>query len=125
MGAMTSQPLRALIADDEQTQRDQLEEALTSIGFNVVARAVDGLAAVRLAKLYKPDLVMIDILMPNLSGREAALQIRTALPDAKIVMVTSMSQDGVLDELRAQGFGVFVKPIVREAVIETVAQVFA
>lgn len=125
MGAMTPQPLRALIADDEKTQRDQIEEALTAIGFTIVARAEDGLKAVSFAKLYRPDLVMLDVLMQNLSGRDAALQIRAALPDAKIIMVTSMGQDGVLDELRAQGFGVIVKPIVRDMVMEVVAQVYA
>lgn len=63
--------------------------------------------------------------MQQLSGREAALQIGALLPETKIIMVTSMGQDGVLDELRKKGYGVLVKPIVRDLVLEAVAQVFA
>src|SRR5215469_2100675 len=117
--------LTAVVADDEQVQRDQVVEALRFAGFRIAASVPDGLAAVRAARLYRPDLAMLDILMPGLSGRDAALQIREFLPDVKIIMVTSMGQDGVLDVLRAQRFGIYIKPIVRDLVLEAVAQVFA
>lgn len=120
---MSTKPV-AVIADDAELQRQQLEEALTFAGFRIAASVPDGLWAVRAARLHRPELLTLDIVMPELSGREAALQIRQFLPDAKIIMVTSMGQDGVLDVLRAQGFGVLIKPFFRDTVLQALMMVY-
>lgn len=121
---MPAKPI-AVIADDSKIERDQLEEALTFAGFRVAAAVADGLAAVRACRIYRPDLVTLDIIMPELSGRDAAEQIHQNLPDAKIIMVTSMGQEGVLAQLRELGFGVLIKPFFRDKVLEAVERVYA
>jgi len=105
-------PPRALIADDSAGTREVIAAALKACGYEIVAQCQDGAEAVAKAKAYRPNLVTMDIIMLQLSGKDAALQIHEALPDTKILMVTSMSQDGVLKDLRAKGFGILIKPII-------------
>jgi len=103
--------LRILIADDHEVARRGVRALLEShAGWEVCAEAGDGRDAVEQALTTKPDVVLLDIGMPNLNGLEAARQISTALPDAGILILTMHDTDNMVREvLRAGARGFLLK----------------
>jgi DNA-binding NarL/FixJ family response regulator len=82
-------PLNIVVADDQLPFREQLSQALRESQQNkIVGQAKDGYEAVLLAKIFKPDVVFLDISMPGINGFEAARQIQCESPDSKIVFLT-------------------------------------
>jgi AmiR/NasT family two-component response regulator len=106
----TTTARRILIADDEPLIRLDLREMLTTLGYNVVGEASDGATAVRLAREQQPDLVLMDIKMPELDGLEAA-RILTAENIAPVVLLTAYSQKELVERAQQAGVvGYLVKP---------------
>lgn len=106
----TATARRILIADDEPLIRLDLREMLTTLGYNVVGEASDGATAVRLAREQLPDLVLMDIKMPELDGLEAA-RILTAENIAPVVLLTAYSQKELVERAQQAGVvGYLVKP---------------
>lgn len=104
MGACKAvKQIRILLADDHNVMRRGLRLLLESQpGFSVVAEAADGRQAVEQAELTRPDVVVLDIAMPHLSGTDAAQQIGETLPSAAIVILSMHSDEGyVLRALKA------------------------
>ena len=103
--------LRILIADDHELARRGIRSLLESHpGWDVCAEAKDGRDAVELATSLKPDLVLLDIGMPNLNGLEAARQILATSPNAAILILTMHDSDNVIREvLRAGARGFLLK----------------
>lgn len=103
--------LRILIADDHEVARRGVRALLEShAGWEVCAEAGDGRDAVEQAVTTKPDVVLLDIGMPNLNGLEAARQISAALPDAGILILTMHDTDNMVREvLRAGARGFLLK----------------
>ena len=103
--------LRILIADDHEVARRGIRSLLESHpGWEVCGEARDGREAVELATKIKPDLILLDIGMPNLNGLEAARQILDTLPDAAILILTMHDTDQVVREvLRAGARGFLLK----------------
>jgi two-component system, response regulator PdtaR len=107
-------PHRILIADDESLIRLDLREMLTHLGYEVVAEAADGRQAVDLARKLKPDLVVMDIRMPEVDGIQAA-GILTSERIAPVVLLTAFSDNQLVEQAREAGVvGYVVKPF-REA----------
>lgn len=77
-----------LIADDQEGVRRVLRAALESAGFFVCAEAVDGLDALEKAGRFSPDLIVLDLRMPNMSGIEASSALRNRFPTTPIVLLT-------------------------------------
>ena len=89
-------PLRILIADDEQPARNELCFQLGQLeDVEVVAQAADGLQAVQLAESVEPDLVLLDIQMPGLSGFEVARRLLDRGVECHVVFVTAFDQHAV------------------------------
>jgi len=89
----TGEPMRVIVADDDPFARRMIKESLQRAGVVVVAEAPDGRQAVELAIFYRPDVVLMDVVMPELDGISATRQIVEAMPDQLVVMLTSSDED--------------------------------
>lgn len=102
---------RIVIADDESLIRMDLREMLTNLGYLVVGEAGDGRSAINVARELKPDLVIMDIKMPDLDGIEAA-KVLTEERIAPIVLLSAYSQQDLVQRAREAGVTAYlVKPI--------------
>ena len=94
-------PTRILLADDHTLVRQGLKALLEGEGFEIVAEAGDGQAAVRAARERCPDVAVLDFSMPLLNGRDAAREIVRACPRARTILLTMHAEDQyVLDALQ-------------------------
>src|SRR5512138_1011188 len=101
---------RVVIADDESIIRMDLREMLTNLGYLVVAETGDGLSAVNVARELRPDLVIMDIKMPDLDGIQAA-RILTEERIAPVLLLTAFSQQELIEGAKEAGVvGYIVKP---------------
>jgi len=101
---------RVIIADDESIIRMDLKEMLTTLGYLVVGEAGDGISAVNLARELRPDLVIMDIKMPDLDGIAAA-KILTEERIAPVLLLTAFSQQELVEGAKEAGVvGYVVKP---------------
>ena len=105
--------MRVLIAEDEALIRMDLREMLEEEGHEVVGEARDGAEAIALARAARPDIVFMDVKMPNVDGIEAARTISEEAI-APVVMLTAFSQAGLVEEAaKAGAMGYVVKPFSR------------
>lgn len=101
---------RVVIADDESIIRMDLREMLTNLGYLVVGETGDGISAVNLARELRPDLVIMDIKMPDLDGIQAA-RILTEERIAPVLLLTAFSQQELIEGAKEAGVvGYIVKP---------------
>ena len=101
---------RIVIADDESIVRTDLKEILTTLGYLVVGDVGDGRSAVNLGRELKPDVILMDIKMPDMDGIEAA-KILTEEQIAPVVLLTAYSQKELVDRAKEAGVvGYLIKP---------------
>jgi len=113
---------RVVIADDESIIRMDLKEMLTALGYLVVGEAGDGISAVNLARELRPDLVIMDIKMPDLDGIAAA-KICTEERIAPVLLLTAFSQQELVDGAKEAGVvGYVVKPF-RESELQPAIEI--
>jgi NarL family two-component system response regulator LiaR len=118
--------LRVIVVDDDPFARRQVRDALQAEGVVVVADAGDGREAVELAKYYRPDVVLMDVVMPVMDGIEATKQITSANPGTQVVMLTGTDERelGFLG-LKAGAVGFIPKDISIDAIPRVVRGVDA
>lgn len=108
-----------LIAEDSTHMRMILKDILIRAGYDVIGEAENGRQAVRLYKELHPDIVTLDIAMPEMDGIEALKAIKNEFPKAKVVMVSTMNQQNqVIEAIRAGASDFFIKPLQAERVDE-------
>ncbi|MGH9243639.1 MAG: response regulator transcription factor [Acidimicrobiales bacterium] len=114
-------PIRLLLADDHRLLREGLGRSLSDEGFDVVGEANDGAEAVQLVDEHHPDVVLMDVTMPNMDGIEATRRIVAAHPETRIVMLTMhATADVVRRAIDAGATGYLVKDCSTDDIVATV-----
>ncbi|MBO0961802.1 response regulator [Neobacillus sp. MM2021_6] len=115
---------RVLIVDDAAFMRMMLKDILTKNGLEVVGEAVNGEDAFEKYQEVQPDIVTMDITMPEMDGITAVKKIRAVNPQAKIIMCSAMGQQPmVLEAIQAGAKDFIVKPFQADRVIESITKV--
>lgn len=113
-----------LICDDAAFMRMMIKDILTKNGYNIAGEAENGLKAVEKFNETKPDLVLMDITMPEMDGIQALKQIKATDPSACVIMCSAMGQQAMVIEAIQSGAKDFiVKPFQAERVLEAVKKV--
>ena len=115
---------KILLVDDAAFMRKVIKDTLSKAGYTDLDEAVDGADAVEKYNSLKPDLVLMDITMPNMDGLEALKAIRAADGGANVVMCSAMGQETmVIDAIRSGAKDFIVKPFKGERVLKTVTSI--
>ena len=113
-----------LICDDAAFMRMMIKDILTKNGYNIVGEAENGAKAVEKYAELKPDLVLMDITMPEMDGIEALKKIKAADANASIVMCSAMGQQAmVIESIQSGAKDFIVKPFQADRVLEAVQKV--
>lgn len=117
---------RILVVDDAAFMRMMVKDILTKNGYEVIGEASDGRQAIEKYQELKPDLVTLDITMPEVDGIEALKKIRDVDPNARVIMCSAMGQQAmVIDAIQAGARDFIVKPFQADRVIEAVKKALA
>ncbi|MCE7793614.1 response regulator [Salipaludibacillus sp. CUR1] len=117
---MILKELSVLVCDDTELVRTQLRETLASIGVQTIIEAKDGSEAVSLCRELNPDLVFMDIIMPNKDGIAALKEIVQINPGIKVIMTSSCSQQSHLRKALYLGAYTFIQKPISEIVIRDI-----
>ena len=113
-----------LVCDDAAFMRMMIKDILSKNGYNVAGEAENGLKAVEKYKEVSPDLVLMDITMPEMDGIQALREIKKVDVGAKVIMCSAMGQQAmVIESIQAGAKDFIVKPFQAERVIEAVKKV--
>lgn len=115
---------KVLVVDDAEFMRFSLKTMLDKNGFEVVGEAENGIRAIDMYKNLKPDLVTMDITMPDMGGIEAVKEIIKIDNSAKIVMVSALGQESkVMEAIIAGAKGFIVKPFKEDKLVDALAKI--
>ncbi len=122
----TSEMIRVLIADDHAIVRDGLQALIgTEEGMQVVGTAANGQEAVEKALALQPDVILLDLQMPRMSGLEALPEIRVGFPQARILVLTSFSEDDmVFAAIKAGALGYLLKDASTPDLLQAIHNVY-
>ncbi|MFV9509848.1 response regulator [Tepidibacillus sp. LV47] len=114
---------KILVVDDAAFMRMMIKEILTKNGFEVIGEASDGIQAVEKYNELRPDLVTLDITMPEMDGITALREIKKIDPNAKVIMCSAMGQQAmVIDAIQAGAKDFIVKPFQSDRVLEAITK---
>jgi two-component system chemotaxis response regulator CheY len=114
---------RLLVVDDAVFMRKMICGVAAEAGWEVVGEAANGLEAVALYDRLRPDLVTMDLVMPEMGGLEALRRIRASDPEARVVVVTALDQkQALMDSIREGALDFIVKPFERQRVLNLLAK---
>ncbi|MDQ2793055.1 MAG: response regulator [Bacteroidota bacterium] len=112
---------RILIVDDSFYMRTMLKNMLTDAGYEVVGEAANGAQAVEMAASTNPDLITLDVILPDNTGLDVLKSLRQIQPSAKVVMCSAVGQEVIVTEAIENGaLAYIVKPFSEEKVLEIV-----
>lgn len=114
---------RVMVVDDAAFMRMMIKDILSKNGYQVVGEAENGMVAVEKYQELKPDLVTMDITMPEMDGITAVKEIKKLDPNARVIMCSAMGQQAmVIDAIQAGAKDFIVKPFQPERVLEAIAK---
>lgn len=112
---------KVLVVDDAPFIREVVRQVLTSSGFEIIGEAGDGVEAVSMADALKPDLILMDLVMPQMSGIEATKEILKANPSQKIIAFSTLDQHTmVMRAIDAGCIHYITKPFKRDELIDAI-----
>ena len=112
---------KILIADDSAYMRSILKDLLLRNGYDVIGEAENGREVIELYGKLKPDVIAMDIMMPEMSGTQALKELKERHPEARVVMSALMGQQNlVVEAIRAGAAEFFIKPVQAERVVEAI-----
>lgn len=115
---------RILVVDDSFYMRTMLKNILSDAGFNVAGEAGNGETAARMAQELDPDLVTLDLILPDNTGLDVLKSLKITNPQTKVIIVSAVGQEAIVKEaLDAGAQAYIVKPFAEEKVIEVVKSV--
>ncbi len=118
--------VRVMVVDDHPMWRDAVSRDLEQAGFAVVATGADGAAAVRIAQAVRPDVLVMDLNLPELSGVEATERILAVLPETRVLVLSaSGEQDDVLQAVKAGATGYLVKSASAAELVDAIGRTAA
>lgn len=121
---MNKKRLSVAIVDDNDMMRAILRGMLRGEAFDVVGEARNGVLAVDLADRLKPDIICMDVMMPEKNGLEAMVEIKAARPETQIIMITSSADpETVQDAIQNGAAGFIIKPFNAARVLDTLEKV--
>lgn len=116
--------INIVFAEDHKLFRQLLITALKENNINTIGEAEDGIELLNLLKTKQPDIVLLDLEMPNMNGSETFTRIRAQYPDLKIIILTTHTEDVLTDNFYAKGAKAYLtKNVDTETVIETISLV--
>ncbi len=120
-------PIRIFLAEDQTLMRQGLRTLLElERGFQIIGEASDGKSAVQMALKLRPDVILMDVQMPQLSGVEATAAICAAWPQAKIIILTTFDRDDyVFQGVRAGALGYLLKDMPADKLVDVIRRVNA
>ena len=117
---------RILIVDDSFYMRTMLKNMLTDAGYDVIGEAPNGQTALQMAKEHVPDLVTLDVILPDNTGLDVLKGIKKDNPEIKVVIVSAVGQEVIVNEAMENGaLDYIVKPFSEEKVLEVVNKVLS
>jgi DNA-binding NarL/FixJ family response regulator len=125
---MAQEMIRVLIADDHTVVRKGLKALLSAdkYGIEVIGEANNGVEAVQFAVELKPDVILMDLVMPEKTGLQAIEEIKQVQPDARILVLTSFAEDdNVSQAIRAGAYGFLLKDTSPDELVQTIRSVYA
>ncbi|MCG8402607.1 MAG: response regulator [Firmicutes bacterium] len=118
--------IRILIVDDATFMRMMIKNIVSKNGYEVVGEAENGSEAIKLYSEYKPDLVTMDITMPEMDGIESVKAIKQMDPNARIIMCSAMGQQSmVMEAIQAGAMDFIVKPFKQDRIIQAIDRVMS
>ena len=115
---------RVMIVDDAEFMRMIIRDILLMHGHEVVAEVGDGEEAIQTYLEVKPDLVLMDILMPDMDGKEALKKLLVMDPEAKVVMCSSLGQQALITEsMKIGAMGFIVKPFESDGMLDVIRKI--
>lgn len=115
---------KILLVDDAAFMRMLIKDTLTKNGYTNIIEAADGEIACNVYGSEKPDLVIMDITMPNKTGIEALADIKKSDPGAKVVMCSAMGQEAmVVEAIKLGALDFIVKPFKPDRILQTVSKI--
>jgi two-component system chemotaxis response regulator CheY len=117
---------KILLVDDAAFMRMMLKDTLNKNGYTNIIEAADGEIACNMYKDEKPDLIIMDITMPNKSGIDALRDIKAMDPDSKIIMCSAMGQESmVVEAIKLGALDFIVKPFKPERILQIVNKILS
>ncbi|GAA2189068.1 response regulator transcription factor [Micromonospora lupini] len=118
--------VRVMVVDDHPMWREGVARDLAEAGFLVVATSGEGRQAIRVAAAARPDVVVLDLQLPDISGVEVVVGLRAALPDVRVLMLSASGEEqSVLDAVKAGATGYLVKSTAPAAFLDAVRRTAA
>lgn len=117
---------KILVVDDSYYMRTILKNMITDAGYEVVDEAANGQDAINLADKEKPDLITLDLILPDNSGLDVLKKLRSSYPNIQVIVVSAVGQENIVQQALEVGAEAYiVKPFEEPKVVSTIKEVLA